>query len=49
MAYVIDDTCVACGTCASVCPTGAIKKRNSRAPTHGSTTNFFHTQIFHPK
>ena len=25
------------------------KKRNSRAPSHGSTTNFFHTQIFHPK
>jgi ferredoxin len=26
MAYVIDDTCVACGTCASVCPTGAISE-----------------------
>ena len=26
MAYVIDDNCVACGTCMSVCPTGAISE-----------------------
>lgn len=26
MAYVIGDTCVACGTCESVCPTGAISE-----------------------
>ncbi|MCQ2287610.1 MAG: 4Fe-4S binding protein [Muribaculaceae bacterium] len=26
MAYVINDNCVACGTCASVCPTGAISE-----------------------
>lgn len=26
MAYVISDNCVACGTCMSVCPTGAISE-----------------------
>ncbi len=26
MAYVIDDNCVACGTCISVCPTSAISE-----------------------
>ena len=26
MAYVIGDNCVACGTCESVCPTGAISE-----------------------
>lgn len=26
MAYVINDNCVACGTCQSVCPTGAISE-----------------------
>ena len=26
MAYKINDTCVACGTCASTCPVGAIKE-----------------------
>ena len=24
MAYVIDDNCIACGTCQSVCPTDSI-------------------------
>ena len=26
MAYVISDSCVACGTCQSVCPADAIKE-----------------------
>lgn len=26
MAYVIGEDCVACGTCATVCPTGAISE-----------------------
>lgn len=26
MAYVISDSCIACGTCQSVCPTGAISE-----------------------
>ena len=26
MAYVIGDDCVACGTCADACPSGAISK-----------------------
>lgn len=26
MAYVIDDTCVACGTCIDECPVGAISE-----------------------
>lgn len=26
MAYVIGEDCVACGTCMSVCPTGAISE-----------------------
>ncbi|MBD9228346.1 MAG: hypothetical protein EGQ41_05540 [Clostridiales bacterium] len=26
MAYVISDSCVSCGTCAGVCPTGAINE-----------------------
>lgn len=26
MAYVIDESCIACGTCISECPTGAISE-----------------------
>ncbi|HHV38526.1 MAG TPA: 4Fe-4S binding protein [Tepidimicrobium sp.] len=26
MAYVIDDTCIACGVCEAECPTGAISE-----------------------
>ena len=26
MSYKINDSCVACGTCASTCPVGAIKE-----------------------
>ena len=30
MAYVISDACVSCGTCAGVCPVGAISEGDGK-------------------
>ncbi|MCH5333182.1 MAG: 4Fe-4S binding protein [Agathobacter sp.] len=37
MAYVINDSCVSCGTCAGECPVGAISAGDAQYEIDGST------------